>query len=176
MTLWGNTAQTFPEDVGSAVVAFKGVQVSDWNTKSLGMGRSSRMQARPQQGPSTPSVSARASSSHTPLSSRQTTLSFHHSQIDPTDVPDAKRLRAWADNGGAALATTLSVNTRSEGGGGGASAGDDLAELQEAALGLEAGVCGADWHFFFPSLLRAPQLHGLNPTPRRAAHAWTVYA
>jgi hypothetical protein len=27
MTLWGATAQSFPDDVGSAVVAFKGVQV-----------------------------------------------------------------------------------------------------------------------------------------------------
>jgi len=104
MTLWGSTAQSFPDDVGSAVVTFKGVQVSDWNTKSLGMGRSSRM------------------------------------QIDPSDVPDAKRLRTWADGGGAAHATTLSVNTRNEGGGGGASAGDDLAELQEAAQGLSEGA------------------------------------
>lgn len=103
VTLWGKTAQTFPEDAQSPVVAFKGVQVSDWNTKSLGMARASRL------------------------------------QIDPVDVPDAKRVRMWADEGNAQNATTLSVNTRGDAGGGGASAGDDLADLQEAGQDLSDG-------------------------------------
>ena len=92
VTLWGKSAETFAEDAAAtaAVVAFKGLVVSEWNTRSLGAVRSTKI------------------------------------QMDP-DLPQAKRVKAWADTGAASAATSLSINTSGGGsGGGGASMADDL--------------------------------------------------
>eukprot|EP00320_Phaeocystis_rex_P019017 CAMPEP_0119076388 /NCGR_PEP_ID=MMETSP1178-20130426/86431_1 /TAXON_ID=33656 /ORGANISM="unid sp, Strain CCMP2000" /LENGTH=632 /DNA_ID=CAMNT_0007058665 /DNA_START=36 /DNA_END=1934 /DNA_ORIENTATION=+ len=40
ITLWGATAESFPEDANAKVVAFKGARVTEWNEKSLASGPS----------------------------------------------------------------------------------------------------------------------------------------
>jgi replication factor A1 len=46
LTLWGGTAERFPMEEG-AVVAFKGLRVTEWNTKSLNSGRDCSFEVNP---------------------------------------------------------------------------------------------------------------------------------
>ena len=47
VTVWGNQAEAFPEVSGTAVVAFKGLRVTEWNQRSLGMNMSSTYEVEP---------------------------------------------------------------------------------------------------------------------------------
>ena len=41
LTIWGDNAEKFPDDSANAVIAFKGLRVTEWNQKSLGTSLSS---------------------------------------------------------------------------------------------------------------------------------------
>jgi len=95
ITMWGGSAEQFPDDAEAKVVAFKGARVTEWNEKSLGAG---------------PSF-----------------------EVEPENEVTT-RLKAWAEQGGAATTKSLSVSTfgdNSERD----SARACLLDLQEAGVG-----------------------------------------
>ena len=47
ITMWGSTAEQFPDDADAKVVAFKGARVTEWNEKSLGTSQGSSFEVDP---------------------------------------------------------------------------------------------------------------------------------